>query len=334
MPEKQADTLEEQENEDLTEEENLDDAAETDDQDDQSSDDDGEEESESEETEDLVVRKSGGTLPRKTAPRGVLKRIGRLTKEKHEANEERDKARRESELKEQQLELLKLQNQKLMQDTKEQIARPNPDDFQGGVTDPAYIEAEKLYIADVAQQIADKKIAQTRKEAQGAAVQDAEDSDFEQIATEHYARADKIGAKNYDDVEAVATGIFGEKISREIIKISDKAHLIFYFLGLDKNRQEAENLRDLLSSPKTVAQGVKLIGHYEKDLTPSKVKRKKTPSPETDEELDGGEPSAGEATQRRVDQLRKKVMANGDQAAMKKIMKLKAEAEKKGITIR
>lgn len=241
------------------------------------------EESEAESQEvDIVLPQDDGSQPdQELIDRVISKKVKKLNRRKKEDDRELEQTRSDLAISE---EKRKLQDIRIAQLSEAEAPKlPDPDDFDDGTLDPKYQTRVEAYHEHRAEAAA-KKFAPKP-------VQDDEprqDPELKRRQTAHYVKADKLGLKNYEEVEADAIEILGKDIVNEvIIGGSDNSHVIMYYLG--KNPAIAEDITDLMKSDPV--KGVLRIGALGDKLkiVPSKVN--KNPAPDPDDELEGRSPS-------------------------------------------
>lgn len=162
-----------------------------------------------------------------------------------------------------------------------EVTEPNVDDFDLGFDDPEFRKKQKDYnTAQITAEVRRQVTGATTDFVQGN-VQSAKQRDLETKQLKHYERADKIGAKDYMEVEDKALSIVGNEFASQMISNFDDAHIMLYFLG--KNPEEAQALADLVKS--NPIKGIAEVGRLRSEL---KVKPRSNPTPEPDTELEGG----------------------------------------------
>ena len=265
---------------------------------------DGEQSSES--TEDAivdVVLEGDGSQP-KAQNFGVRKRINKLNARNREAEDRAAARDRELQIEREKVKLLELSNEQLRTQTTPTAAIPDPDDYDDGVADPRYQSAHRAYTdAAVAAAIQNQTPApQTQTQ-----VRPAPSEAVERKQTQHYERAAELKVTDYEDAEDAAVEIIGNNTASQLISVSDKSHMILYYLG--KNPREAENFAALVESNPTEA--AVHVGRLEERLK-IQPRAGRKPPPEPDEQLAGGSSASGSAYEKGLDALREKA-AGGTQ---------------------
>lgn len=204
---------------------------------------------------------------------------------------------------------------------------PNPDDFENGTQDPEYIQALTTHTQNSTAALIREEV---QKATAGVTAQRNEDDEahrFTQRREEHIRSSIDLEADDYEETEDAVIDILGQKNVDQIIKASPDAHIILYYMG--KNLHEAESIRDLLASDPV--KGVLQVGRLEAIAKGSPTANLK-PTPDPDDELEGGSPSAGQTNrhQRAVDAARLKAQENGDIDAVLDAKKVAREA---GVTV-
>ncbi len=199
---------------------------------------------------------------------------------------------------------------------------PDPADYDEGVRDPKYAQAldqynQPLIAAEVQRQTANLTPVQTEKIS----------PDLERKQAEYYKRADDLGAKDFDETESVVINAIGKDVLNHIIRVSDKSHLIVSYLG--KNPAQAEKYGELFKDDPVDA--MMQLGGLGARLS-VKPRANSEPTPDPDEELSGGSPSAGKTNkhQRAVDDARKKA---GETRDMGPLLAAKKAAKEAGVTV-
>lgn len=149
---------------------------------------------------------------------------------------------------------------------------PDPLDFDDGARDAKYVEALHGYNRQFFQ-------SEMAKHTESQPVPASKDLEVKQ--TQHYEAAEKLGIKDYDDVEDQAIGILGMDTVNQLIGAEPNSPQILYYLG--KNPNTAQEIADLLrSSP---IKGVMKLGALSARLKVApKAKRNQAPNP--DDELE------------------------------------------------
>ncbi len=274
-------------------------------------------------TEFEVVREGDeGSQPDKQ--RGIRKRINKLNNKIDEAVDGKAVSDEKNSIQAEQIKLLKLALEQKA--PVEAVTPPDPNEFDDGVSDPKYIKALNEYqapfiTAEVQKQTSNLAPAQT----------DEVDPSLVKRQTKHYEEAEKLGAKDFEETEDKAIAILGNDTVKAVIGYSDKSHLILYYLG--KNPDKAEAIAELINSgkPGDSIKATLQLGRLEAELS-VKPRANSEPTPDPDEELQGGSPSAGVTNkhQRAVDAARKKV---GETRDMAPLIAAKKAAKEAGVTV-
>lgn len=251
----------------------------TDDQDD----DQPEEETEGSKTEEEIETEifldgDDGSHPPQDEQRGIRKRINKLNAKIAKAETGASQTSAELEVERERNRLLQLALDS--QNGNKPDGPPDPNDFDDGVTDPAFIAAYQEHIAKgVESKVMQQGEKRTKSEAEQRQLNDR------QVA--HYKKADTLGVKDYDDTEDKAIAILGQETVNQLISKSDKSPEMLYFLG--KNPDTAEELAGLIKSDPV--KGVLRLGALEARLK-ARPKANVRNAPDPDGELSGGGPGA------------------------------------------
>lgn len=168
-------------------------------------------------------------------------------------------------------------------DVKQAPAAPKPDDFDDGILDPDYIKKQEEHTQSIIQQQVVDQVAKSNKEAQEIQIVNEETKALEIMQTAHYERVKESKIKDYFKHEDVALEIFGVDKVNEFIKEFDKSHLILNYFGLPANREEAEQVSQLLKDKRSVVKGVAQIGAIiERELTLKSKPKQTIPDPDED----------------------------------------------------
>lgn len=228
----------------------------------------------------------GGSHPTKDDDRGIRKRINKLNRKVEAAKEGKSEAEEALEIERDRNRLLQIAlDQANGGKPKDDGAPPDPNDFDGGVTDPAFIAALQDHVAAGVLAKTQATQTQTRQETQAQDVLHGQQ-------VEHYKRADKLKVSDYDDTEDKAIDILGQDAVNQLIANSDKSEVVLYWLG--KNPEQAERLKGLIDSSPVKA--VLELGRLEAKLV-ARPKSKGKPAPNPDKETRGG--GAGRKRDRR-----------------------------------
>lgn len=280
---------------------------------------DGEEQPESEGVE-VVLSGDDGSQPDKQ--HGIRKRVNKL-------NAKVDQAEGRATDAEQQLananERIKIYELALSQKTiaADTPPPPDPSDYDDGVKDPRYAQALNQYNLPLIEEVVRKQTANL------APVQtETINPDLERKQNQHYERANKLGAKDFDETEDIAIGILGKETVNQVISEIDGSELLMYYLG--KNPEKAEDIAELIKT--RPVKGVAELGRLSAKLS-VKPKGTNESTPDPDEEIPGGSPSANKTNrhQKRYDAMIAKVQEGT--AKMADVIAIKREASKDGVTL-
>jgi len=274
-----------------------------------------------------------GTQPGNEAvksKRGFGRRVSKLVKQRDSAISEKDVAIQEAAEKEK---LLRMRISQLEKAKEAEVVEPDPDEFDGGELDPDFVKAKKDYDIHQFRQIAREEAANAAKTGSETATQQQKASELKRKQEEHWAQADELGGDDYQIAEDKAVEVLGADMVNNIIDFfpGESAQAIFY-LGLDKNAVEAEELAEMFASgPKGVVKGTAGVGRILERLKGNPIKPKSAPDP--DEETEGSAPSPTEALQNKLDKLRDDAAKTGRSDGMKRILAFKRKAKERGITL-
>ncbi len=217
---------------------------------------------------EIVLKGDSGSQP-DPKHSGIRKRINKLNAKVNAAQEGEGQATAELETERQKNKLLQLA---LDQQNEPPAGPPDPNDFDDGAKDTKYVEALEAHNLRFFDAQMERHTA-----AQPAPV---DNRALERRQTQHYEAADKLGIKDYADVEDVAIGILGKQTVNQLIKDLDNSPAILYYLG--KNPEKAESIAEMLSGPNAV-KGVLELGALSAGLVAQpKVKRNAAPDPDDD----------------------------------------------------
>lgn len=253
--------------------------------------------------------------------RGIRKRINKLNARNEELAKELDGSSQEIEHLKQKNRLLEMAAQG--KPVKDVNLPPDPYDYDG-VSDPEYQKALSAYTQ---KQVA----AEVQRQAEaGNSLQQkaARDRELEKRQTRHYEEAEALGAKDYEETEDKAIEMLGKSTVNHIISATDKSHLVLYYLG--KNPAKAEALAELVE--RNPVRAMMEVGRLEAELNVQKKAKSTNPTPDPDEPLEGGTPSAGHvhALQKQLDAARAKVGKGGD---MNEVLAIKRKAKAAGVSL-
>lgn len=283
---------------------------------------DGQAESESDED-------SGDTQPDKTDVQSWLP--GRLNKYKAKVAKVSDRAEKaEAELKllreENTLKDLALEQAKAKQ-SQAPASIPNPDDFDGGVHDQAYIKAHGEYTQTLIKEQVGQQVAEATRQTTTAISQEAQQKELEKSQISHIQKAAKLKIKDYEVAEDRTIEILGLDNFNYLISNIDQSPELVNYLGKKANEAEAIQIAEVAKTNPAKA-GI-LIGGVLAKLKPKPGKSKSIPEPDT--ELKGGTPTGGVA-QSKYNKLVAKAQA-GDNNALTKARELRKTMKAKGVIL-
>lgn len=238
-----------------------------------------EEDSDDEGEYEIVLEDDAGLSDKERKTQKFHNRMNERKAEASKAKESEAKANAELDAKNKELELYKqLLDGRKGNDVKQ--GPPNPDSYDGGAYDPAYIEDINTFHANQAAIQATNKIMGARAQDEQKRKVDAKKLEVEKYYESHYQRATdldkKLKAKDYDEMEKVTLGIFSEAKADFIVETFDNSELIFYKLG--KDPAKANYFSNLLDS--APGRALKELGVFESKIKRVKRKINKTPDPE------------------------------------------------------
>jgi len=248
---------------------------------------------------EVVLEGADGSQPDKQ--HGIRKRVNKLNRKAAKAEDKASDAENRLEIEQQKNKLLTLA---LEQKTPAELPPPpDPNDYDDGVRDPKYVNALREFnqpaiAAEVQRQTANIAPPQV----------DTVDRGLERKQTKHYERAGELGAKDFEETEDKAIEILGNDTVNQVINNFEKSELLLYYLG--KNPGKAESIAELIKTNPIM--GVAELGRMEARLS-AKPKSNSEPTPDPDEELQGGSPSAGKSSryERDLDKLREAAQDGG-----------------------
>ena len=275
-----------------------------------------------------IIRDSGEDAPRFTQAQmenAVRSRVAKLNRKvsatRNDAALSQDKVRELEETNK----LLKL----ALDQKNEQLkgGPPNPDDFADGEYDPAFRKAQDEYRnvelrAEVARQV-EERLKQQSSVSETSQV--SAESERKQFA--HYEKVKDLGATDYTDREDKAIEIFGNDVVRHMIENFRDAHMLLYYLGTEKNAEEAAHLAQLVQS--NPIQAVHELGVLSAELRVKPTESNGIPEPEAT--LEGGSPSTTEGWQQQLETLRTKWQEG--KATWEQVRDLKQRAAAAGVTL-
>lgn len=171
---------------------------------------------------------------------GFYKRLSKVTGQRDVANDKADEANLRAEAAEEENKLLRL---KLNTDSP--LKRPKPEDFE---TDAEFDAAKDKYDDARLEALADEKFAKRMEEAKGQTTQTQQRSQFEGNLREHYAQADKLKIKDFEEAEDQVVDIIGNELLQYIVNYhGEKSAAMIY--KLSKNPVKAQEFYDLSITP-------------------------------------------------------------------------------------
>jgi hypothetical protein len=266
--------------------------------------------------------------------KGFERRVSRLVKQREEAKGEASELSERLHASEEEKKLLRMRLEQLSKAKEQEIKEPDPDQFDGGEIDPDYLKKKREFDQAQFRQIAREEAANIAKQENKTAAQIKAESDLKQKQKEHWQKADELGAADYDEAEEKAVKVLGVDMVNNIIEyFPGESHKVMYYLGLDKNAEEAEELSEKFSSgQRGLVEGVAEVGRILERIKATPLKTSIAPDP--DKETEGSAPSPQEALQLKLDKLREDTAKSGRSDGMKKILAFKKKARDRGITLR
>lgn len=264
---------------------------------------------------DVVLAIDDGSQPATKRPnRGFKKRIDKLNERNVASQQEANHATEALEVEKQKNRLLQL----ALDQKKElgPVKAPDPNEFDDGVSDPRYIQANNDFILAQVGDTVKKHIPQQE------APQPQVDYGLQMQQTRHYEMADKLGVADYEEIEDKAIEILGKNVVNQLISGNDESHKILYFLG--KNPKRAADIADLIKTQPI--RGVMELGALGEGLKVIRQKANLNQAPDPDTELAGGSPTKGSSYERKLDELREQASKTGD---MKALIAFKKESREK-----
>lgn len=241
----------------------------------------GEQTAESGEIE-IDVDEGEGSQPSKKT-KSVQHRINKLNARNAESTKEADEAKSALTLEKEKNQILEMAL--AQKQGQAEPVFPNPDDFDGGAQDPQYKTQLDAYIDTRAAKTVNAQIAKSTQSTVTRTTSDSNAKVLETAAQEHWKRADKLGASDYEATEDKAREYLGNEIYETIIKDIEGSELLIYHFGKNQDKAEeyvaAVKKRPINGLAKIAALGVRL------KVRPNK--NKSTPNP--DDPLEGGQSS-------------------------------------------
>lgn len=235
-------------------------------------------ESEGDEEEfEISLEGDDGSHPEQDENRGIRKRINKLNRKVEAANEGKEAVSAELEIERERNRLLQLAlDQQQGKTVKDANAPPDPNDYDDGITDPAYIKAFQDHLAAGVLEKAQAAQTQTRAQVE-------EQSKLESRQVDHYKRADALKVKDYDETEDKAIEVLGQDVVNQLIANTDKSPELLYYLG--KNPGKAQEMADLVKT--NPVKGVFELGRLGARLS-ARPKSRTKPAPAPEGDLRGG----------------------------------------------
>lgn len=271
----------------------------------------------SESQEGQEASKSQGN--KRAAQHRISKRMKKLKGELSETRAGNDSLQSQLAIANQQIEIMKLANEK--KGNSQLPVEPSPDDFDEGVHDPKYIKQFQTYLKAQNQEQIQKEIATQTKSFQQNVSNENLQREEERKQRDHYRRALKM--PDYEEKEDALQEILGADAVKDIIANFDDSENIIHNLG--DNEDLAYEVADAIESKNNVL-AVRLLDRASR--AGAKVKPKKEPTPNPDEELPGGSPAATGFEAKRLKMLEKATKMN-DQSIYSDFMDKHREEKKK-----
>ena len=211
----------------------------------------------------------------------VQKRVAKLNTEVEDATRQVGEASEENSLLKEKNKLLQLALDQQRKPQTPEVTEPNVDDFDLGFDDPEFRKKQKEFNAAQISAEVKRQVGEAQSTAVQGNAQSVKQQELVGRQEQHYQRADKIGAKDYDETEKKALQIVGNEFANHLISNFDDAHIILYYMG--KNEDETQALANLVKT--NPIKGIAELGRLRAEL---KVKPRLNPTPEPDTELEGG----------------------------------------------
>lgn len=168
--------------------------------------------------------------------------------------------------------------QQLALDQKSETGPPQPDQFDEGEYDPAYIQAREQFTADSTAKLVRETINSTFQEHltanDTAATQRVQADAKQQRQIKHYEQAMKLDAPDYEDAEVAVIDQLGIGVVEEIIEREPNSAAMIYFL--QKNPDRAKALKKALGH--SAYEGVIAISDLRRHIKPA-TKSSTAPTP-------------------------------------------------------
>lgn len=218
---------------------------------------------------EIKVEEAGEPPARRLS--GFEKRLRKKSEQVSQAEAEAEALREENKL------LRMAQEQKT-----ETLEEPNESDFDLGSDDPEYRTAVRKYDKAIARQEAREEARELLKEAEQKTAQASQVQLVDNSIAEHYARADSLKVKNYDELENNATDILGEDFVKTLIASTDDSHRILASMGASPGK--TAQIAQLIKTNPVKAFASALRFEINSALTPASLKT----APDPEETVDPG----------------------------------------------
>lgn len=162
--------------------------------------------------------------------------------------------------------------------------KPKPDDFDGGVDDPAYLTAHDSYTENKMKAEVGKQVAEATRHTTTTIDQKSRDSVVQRDQEAHVQKAAKLNIKDYDKAEDRTIELLGLDNFNYLIGTVDESPQLVNYLGKKANENVALEIAEVAKTNPAKA-GI-IIGGILSKLKASPGKSKNLPQP--DEELEGG----------------------------------------------
>jgi len=262
-----------------------------------------------------VVRESKGSQPKPAGNLGIRKRINKLNAKVDSAAQGEEKANADLAVANERNRLLQVQLEQQEEAQPPQPILPKPGDFGDGVDDPEYVkkyqEYQEYQIANIRKEVR-QEVQEANKQTVQTQSTTIRSQELERKQRKHYEKADKLGMKNYAEVEDKAIEILGTKTVNVIIdNFTEDSHILLGYLGI--NPDEAQRIADKIQT--NPIQGVAELGALRSEL---KIKPKTKITPDPDNPLPGGSPSGAHDTDAKAEKLLANATKSGSKADLKK----------------
>lgn len=226
---------------------------------------------ESEEELEIVVEGEAEPTSEPVRKSGFYKRLSKVTGQRDAATNEAEEERLRREAVEEENKLLRL---RLNQDS-QVLKRPKAEDFD---TDAEYETALEKYDDARIQEAAKKVVAEQIESVKGQTTQTQQRTQFEGNLREHYAQAEKLKIKDFEEAEDTVVDTIGNELLQYIINYHGEksAAMVFH---LSKNPVKAQELYDLSQNPGQAVRLAQRLTRLEDSLT-IRPKHSRAASPE------------------------------------------------------